>query len=69
MYTVYDHPKDYPHEYVVRRFEIRPNEVTGTAIYAHAATLAEVRRPLRGMGLSRIGRHESDDLVIVEVWL
>jgi len=66
IWTVYDHPSDYPSSYVARLwFNDQP---TGSLI---AADDLEVVREilLTQMGLTRLERAENDDPTIVEVWL
>lgn len=64
MFVVYDHPKDYPGHFVVRRwFADRPTED-----FAIADTIEKVRAEVP-MGLHRMPRQEKDDAVIVEVWI
>lgn len=65
IWTVYDHPKDFPNNYVARRFFLD----TPTGDIMVCATLDAIRIMLRQKGLSRLARHENDDPVIVEVWL
>lgn len=65
IWTIYDHPRDYPDGYVARRFELdRP---TRDAIVGWS--LRELRSLFADLGLGRIARHPSDDPVIVETWL
>lgn len=68
MWTVYDHPIDYPDLFVARRFRIvagldpiaEPGVIMG-------ATLDEVRA-LLPQGLICLGRAPGDDPAIVETW-
>lgn len=70
FYAVYDHPKDYPDHYVVRRFLITPGKSVPEAdIYLQKENLDELRLSLRLLGLFPIGRDKSDDPVIVETWI
>ncbi len=65
MYVIYDHPRDYPHAFVVRMWEDdAPRELP----FAIQPTLDDARATLPP-GLHRIDRHPFDDAVIVEVWL
>ena len=66
LWTVYDHPSDYPHCFVARRFEM--DEPTNDVITG--GTLAQVRAQLGLLGVSvRLEREPGDDENIVEVWL
>lgn len=64
MWTIYERPLDYPHSFVARRWTL--NGPTKDIIIGH--TLIEVHAYLPP-GLYRIGRHPSDDPVIVETWI
>jgi hypothetical protein len=71
IYTIFDHPKDFPDCFVCRRFEsygvpvprVIAREVVGTG-----KTLEQVRKCLPP-GLTMLDRHPSDDPNIVETWL
>jgi len=68
MWTVYDHPLDYPDGFAARKCVIGVNTVTHTDEMFTGDTLDEVRA-LLPPGLYRIHRYEQDDPKIVEVWL
>lgn len=68
IWTIYDHPLDYPESFVVRKSIVGVNTITHTAEMFTADTLDEVRA-LLPPGLYRITRYEQDDPKIVEVWL
>ena len=65
IWTVYDHPSDFPTMFVARRFVL--DKPTGQ-IFA-SKTLEGLRELLAGCGLYRIPRSPEDDPVIVECWL
>lgn len=68
-YTVYDHPSDFPHSFVVRRFTILPGSYQPDPLpYAVGPTLDAVRSVLPP-GLVCITRSPEDEGQIVEVWL
>lgn len=75
MWTVYDHPTDYPNDFVARRHVLRtgvPNskpmsEATSDAIISK--DLEKIRGQLRGAGLMCVPRMQGDEPQIVEVWL
>jgi hypothetical protein len=78
IWTVYKHPRDYPDQYVARRFEVggAPTDVRLLHAAAPSPTndmfVADTLREVRALlppGLFRMPRQESDDPVIVEVWL
>ena len=77
MFTVYDHPHDYPSEFVIRatrlvRLAGQPR-IVDEGIVARGATLAAVRAQLQqlplGPSLYCLPRQEGDDPVIVEMWI
>lgn len=68
MWTVYDHPLDYPDGFVARKSIVGASMTTITREMFEADTLDELRALLPA-GLYRIHRYEQDDPMIVEVWL
>jgi len=68
MWTVYDHPLDYPESFVARKIVIGASMTTLTHEMFTADTLDELRE-LLPPGLYRVHRFEQDDPMIVEVWL
>jgi hypothetical protein len=65
IWTVYDHPTDFPDSYVARRFLLeRP-----TRTVMIEPTLDALRSKLAALGLVRLARSPEDDPKIVEVWL
>lgn len=68
MWTIYDHPRDYPNEYVAREWVIdvapRPTGKVITCKYINVLRLEFEER-----GLVRLPRDPSDDLLIVETWV
>jgi len=68
QWVIYDHPRDYPDKFVMRRWGIRTGLVMATDDVKLADTLAEIRQQLP-MGLYPLKRFEDDDPCIVEVWL
>lgn len=77
MWTIYDHPLDFPRVFVVRRVFCLPWRdgmpgrdgagVTFDVVPRIASSLAEARA-LVPEGLFRQPRHEGDDPFIVESW-
>jgi len=65
LYTVYDHPKDYPTKYVVRRF-VYDQPTSDVWLYDN---LEAARLWLLARGLVCLRRHPHDDPVILETWL
>lgn len=68
MYTIYDHPLDYPNHYVVRPWTVTGGgePVPGTPTLT--ATLDEARSLIPG-GLHRIDATPGEDQAILETWL
>jgi hypothetical protein len=68
MYVIYDHPRDYPDCFVVRKWEIAGEVGKPTNIFNTAPSLEEARKLVPPF-FHQIDRHEADDPAIVEVWL
>jgi hypothetical protein len=65
LFVVYDHPKDYPDNFVVRRFIV--DKPTGQCwLYDD---LEKARIDLQNQGRICLPRDPYDDPVIVECWL
>lgn len=70
MWTVYDHPSDYPDKYVARLFLVGRGGTEATASIIIAPSLEVLRKTLLvDMGLHRLDRSPGDDANIVETWL
>jgi hypothetical protein len=69
LWTVYDHPRDFPKNYVARRHEIHSGRVVPTDDLLICSELAAIRENLAERGLTVLPRQPQDDPVIVEVWL
>jgi len=67
MYTVYDHPADYPDAFVVVRWLVGAGGIYRERAW-QAPTL-EAAREVIPHGLLRTERAPNDDSVIVETWL
>ena len=68
MWTVYDHPTDYPDEFVARKFVVGCGTIDATPELLTADTLNELRAKLP-IGFICTRRMPDDDPKIVEVWL
>jgi hypothetical protein len=69
MWTVYDHPKDFPDNFIARRSEIGSGEplpvMTADVV---TGNLDLIRKSMEMCGLYCLSRDPSDDPVIVETW-
>lgn len=68
QWVVYEHPRDYPDLYVVRRWEIGQRMLYATDDVAFANSLEDIRKAIPP-GLYCLPRFAEDDPCIVEVWL
>jgi hypothetical protein len=70
LWTIYNHPSDFPHSYVARRFECGGGggepRVTDDIVQGELSIL---REGFRHAGLVCLTRNEDDDPNIVETWL
>lgn len=71
LYTVYDHPADYPQSVVVRRWFLTGDVASPEpgSPYLIGPSIDRIRMTLESEGLYRIPRDPADDPVIAEVWL
>ena len=69
MWTIYDHPRDFPNCFVARKQRIRGNGIEHTAEVVQSDSLGKLRARFRRMGLVAIARHPNDDPVVVECWI
>lgn len=67
-YTIYDHPRDYPDSWVVRRWQVVGAGPVDAGVVALAPTLEEARQAVPP-GLVCLERSQDDDLTIVETWI
>lgn len=68
LWVIYDHPRDHPDNFVVRRQQVGPDGAIASTVFVLADSLEEARRFVPA-GRVNIGRYEQDDPVIAEVWL
>src|SRR5262245_987013 len=70
IWKVYKHPKDYPGEYVARKFVIT-EDFYGPNGSISSRSLRDVRNVLRSLyrGLTQLKRPPDDEPHILEVWL
>lgn len=67
-YTIYDHPRDYPNHWVVRRFRIASGCFIPEQECQIADSLEQARR-LIPSGLTRFERSPDDSPEVVETWM
>ena len=69
LWTVYDHPKDFPDAFVARRFDVYPGMVLPTSAVLSASELQPIRETLSEQGFLPMPACSGDDPVIIEVWV
>ena len=70
MWTVYQHPKDYPGKFVARRFDVDKDGPRPSASIIVMEDLEALREVLAfEMHLTCLVRNEEDEPQIVETWL
>ena len=69
MWTIYDHPRDFPDFYVARLFKVDAEGTRATVEVVLSSSLDEIRRSMCLLGLTCLNRSPEDDPLIVEVWL
>lgn len=67
IWVIYEHPSDFPAEYVVRPFSSKRG--APLALHFNHAQLEYVRGAMRNMGLTRLPRSPGDDPCILESWV
>jgi hypothetical protein len=68
IWTIYDHPKDFPEWFVARPFIIRPKTSGPMPMHLIAKSLDTLRLMLPD-GLTCLQRQPTDDPTIIEVWV
>jgi hypothetical protein len=68
MWAIYDHPSDYPHGFIARKWVIESSLVRATQDIVVGPTLQFVRQRIPVVQV-RIPRFRADDPRIVEVWV
>lgn len=69
IWTIYDHPSDFPDMFVVRPHDVLPGGIVEWAEGYGCPDIEVLREHMRMMGLTCIPRRPEDDPVIVESWL
>lgn len=68
-WTIYDHPKDYPDNFVVRRWRLGDGGEPVPDQECHLADSLEEARKYIPLGLVRMEPSPGEDPVIVETWI
>lgn len=68
MWTVYDHPYDYPDKFVARRWDVGKSGLVRTEAVMVSDDLQAIRIELEGWGLYCLPRMPGDEPQIVETW-
>lgn len=70
MWTIYDHPTDFPDYYVAREYKISVDNTHGpTDNFIKALDLDLLRAKMHIKGLTPLARDPSDDPKIIETWI
>jgi hypothetical protein len=70
MWTVYDHPRDYPDKFVARRFDVDATGAKPSASIIIAPDLETLRNILEfQLHLTPLPREACDEPQIVETWI
>jgi hypothetical protein len=69
MWTIYDHPTDYPNQFVARLLLVDNGEVKMTWIIILSDELEALRNHMRRWELTRVPRSPEDEPQIVESWM
>lgn len=69
QYTIYDHPADYPDDYVVRQWHIVKGMDEPVAGFCISLPSLEHVRQCVPPGLTQTMRHPEDDPYILETWV
>jgi hypothetical protein len=69
IYTIYDHPTDYPDGWPVREFAIVPGGSVAGPILGVGDTLDNARALVPAAADTRLPRVPGDDSKIVETWV
>ena len=69
VWTIYDHPKDFPEFFVVRPHRVMADGIVEAGEGYACPDIEVLREHMRQMGLVCLDRHPTDDPVIVETWI
>lgn len=69
IWTIYDHPADYPDHFVARKTISNASGVHPCCVLIISTEVADLRAEMAVLGLSKLDRHPDDDPKIMETWL
>jgi hypothetical protein len=70
LYFVYDHPKDFPNDFVVRRWMLVKGElIPDKEIMMKTSNYADIKTEMMYMGLTKMARQPDDEPCIKETWI
>lgn len=71
MWTIYDHPLDFPDQFVARRWSVVRGSLTPIPSdkYLKSASLDDLHRHFRACGYEWLPRMEDDDPVILGIYM
>ena len=69
IWTIYNHPKDYPSGFIARAFEVTKEGSVATSAVLVDSELKPIQDIFIQAGLTRMIRNTGDDYKIVESWL
>jgi len=71
IYAIYDHPDDFPNEWVCRCWKVKGGEAftAPATFYRTPHSLDELRFHLEARGLVRLPHDPRDDPKILECWM
>ncbi len=68
LWSVFDHPTDYPHCCAVRKILVEDDGLSPSE-WELFQSIEQARQVLARRGLIRVPRSEADDPALVETWL
>lgn len=69
VWTIYDHPRDFPDYFVAREWLINRGESFPSGNVAASNSLDALRAMMMKTGLVCLGREPGDDALIIETWV
>lgn len=69
IWTIYDHPRDFPNSFVARRYVVSDGQSFVTNQIMVGPNLKQIREQMEVRGLHRLPRDPRDDPKIVESWI